>query len=382
MKSIRVAILADIPVEAVTGEALGRGGGQASTWLPQLAGAFEDTHPDLDITWIRIKPKSGNRDDRRIGRQRYITLPGISSRIDFWLRNQPSRLQLGKVLSELKPDLIHTWGTEKPYSSVLGDFDGPSLLSVQGCLAAFIKVARLPLHLRIAARMEPARVRAATRVTCESLWSAEQTDLLHPRQFPDVVDYGVHPRFYKAVWKPEREQPYLLYSGSIDHRKGFDLLLAALQRIPDRRWELRILGDGPLRAQGEAMNLPNICWLGNQAWDKMIPVMEKAWGLVVPTRADTGPTVVKEARVIGLPVIASNHGGLRDYIQEGLNGLKVEPLNAENLSEAMIRMMGDFDATVRLGEGNHDADRERFKPQRTADHFARIYREMIAAARS
>jgi glycosyltransferase involved in cell wall biosynthesis len=381
MELIRVAILADIPVEALTGEATGRGGGQASTWLPQLAGAFENSHADLDITWIRIKPKSNKLDDRRIGRQRYITLPGISSRIDFWLRNQPSRYQLRRILRNLKPDLIHTWGTEKPYSSVLGDFDGPSLLSVQGCLAAFIKVTTLPLHLRIASGMEPARVRTATRVTCESLWSAEQTNLLNPRMFPDVVDYGVHPRFYQAVWRPDRELPYLLYSGSIDHRKGFDLLLAALEQIPDRRWELRVLGDGPLRAAGEAMNLPNVRWLGSQPWNRMIPEMEKAWGLVVPTRADTGPTVVKEARVIGLPVIASNHGGLRDYIQGDLNGIKVDPLNAQNLASAMIRIMSDFDATVRLGEGNHAADRERFQPQHTADQFARIYREMIAAGR-
>lgn len=380
MHSIHVAILADIPVEAVAGKAAGRGGGHASTWLPQLADAFETSHPDLKITWVRIRQKSRLSEDVKIGRQRFITLPGTISRVDFLLGNYPSRSLLRSVLNDLKPDLIHAWGTEKPYSSVLPDFDGPSLLSVQGCLTAFLKVAPLPFYQRIATLLEPSRVRAATRVTCESLWSAEQVYLLKPRSFPDVVDYGVHPIFYQAQWNPQRETPYLLYSGSIDRRKGFDLLLSALLRIPDRCWELRILGDGPMRAEGEALNLPRVRWLGNQPWDKMIREMENAWGLVVPTRADTGPTVVKEARVIGLPVIASNNGGLRDYIRDGLNGLKIDPLNAENLSNAMRQIMEDYDATVRLGERNRVADRERFLPQHTADQFARIYREMSVAA--
>jgi len=373
---MKIAILADIPVEAISGKAAGRGGGHASTWLPQLADAFEESHYDLDITWIRIAPKVKSRQDQRIGSQRFITLPGINSRIDFYLRNRHSRMILRALLRELEPDMIHAWGTEKPYSVAVSDFKGPSLLSVQGCLTAFQKVARLPLQ-RFAARMEPARVRAATRVTCESLWSAEQVNLLKPTCFPDVVDYGVHPRFFDAKWCPDPDRPYLLYSGSIDHRKGFDLLLEAIQEIPDRKWALRILGDGPLRAVGEALNLPNVQWLGNQPWDTMIPAMEKAWGLVCPTRADTGPTVVKEARVIGLPVIASNHGGLRDYIQEDVNGYKVEPLGVTRLADAMRRLMSDFESTLRLGKQNLARDRERFQPSVTAAKFAQIYHEMI-----
>lgn len=381
MKPIRVAILADIPVEALAGRAAGRGGGHASTWLPQLADAFEHSHAELDITWIRIRAKSRIGQDVRIGRQRYLSLCGISSRIDFYLRNTHSRLILRRALRQIRPDIIHAWGTEKPYSSVIGDFNGPSLLSVQGCLTAFGKVAPLPLHQRIAAKMEPARIRAANRVTCESLWSAEQVDLLGPARFPDVVDYGVHPCFYEVEWSPDPNRPYLLYSGSLDHRKGFDLLLEAVRGIPDRGWELVILGDGPLREPGEAMNLPGVRWLGNQPWDRMIPVMAGAWGLVVPTRADTGPTVVKEARVVGLPVIASNQGGLRDYIVDGVNGLKVEPLDTERLADAMCRMMSDHESVLQLGRRRHAEDRERFQPCHTAEKFARIYHEMTGRTR-
>ena len=49
--------------------------------------------------------------------------------------------------------------------------------------------------------------------------------------------------------------------------------------------------------------------------------------------------MVKEARVVGLPVIGTVNGGLRDYIKDGLNGRIVTPLDARNLASACAEMM-------------------------------------------
>jgi glycosyltransferase involved in cell wall biosynthesis len=375
---MKVAIFADIAVDALAGNASGRGGGHAATWLPQLADSFEAIDHGHEITWIRTRIRKGTDQDIRIGRQRYITLGGFNPRIDFYLANRLAVRRFRHVLRELRPDLVHAWGTEKPYGVVPGLFNGPSLLSVQGCLTAFNRVSRLPLHLRIAALLEPRRVRAASRITCESPWSAEQVAGLGTRTTPDVVEYGAHPKFLEAQWNPDPRKPVLLFSGGLEHRKGFDLLLDALRLIPDRQWELRVLGDGPLRPKGETSRIPGVSWLGTLPWSQTIPEMEKAWGLVVPTRADTGPTVVKEARVMGLPVIASNHGGLRDYILDGINGLKVEPLDSKRLATAMATLMGDFELMHELGIRNLEQDRKRFDPALTAARFLEIYHEMLA----
>lgn len=374
---MKIAIFADIAVEALAGQAAGRGGGHAATWLPQLADRFEEIDHKYEIIWIRTKAKKGKDEDIRIGKQRFITLSGFNPRIDFYLANCWAARRFRAVLDQVRPDLVHAWGTEKPFGVVPGIFNGPSLLSVQGCLTAFAKVSRLPSHLRIAAFLEPRRIRSATRISCESLWSAEQVAGLGARAFPDIVDYGVHPKFLEARWSPDPDVPILLFSGTLEHRKGFDVLLEALRLMPERRWELRVLGDGPLRSIGEASGLPRISWLGTQPWSHTIPEMEKAWGLVVPTRADTGPTVVKEARVMGLPVIASNNGGLRDYITDGLNGLKLAQLDPEHLVDAMKRLMGDFNLTVQLGRHNLEQDRKQFDSTLTASKFFKIYDEML-----
>jgi glycosyltransferase involved in cell wall biosynthesis len=374
---MKIAIFADIAVEALAGQAAGRGGGHAATWLPQLADRFEEIDHEHEIIWIRTKARKGRDEDIKIGKQRFITLCGFNPRIDFYLANCWAARRFRAVLSQLKPDLVHAWGTEKPFGVVPGIFKGPSLLSVQGCLTAFSKVSKLPYHLRIGAFLEPLRIRSATRITCESLWSAEQVAQLGARAFPDIVDYGVHPKFLEACWAPDPHTPILLYSGGLEHRKGFDVLLDALRLIPERRWELRVLGDGPLRSIGEASGIPRISWLGTRPWSQTIPEMEKAWGLVVPTRADTGPTVVKEARVMGLPVIASNNGGLRDYIADGLNGLKLAQLDPQHLADAMTKLMGDFNLVEKLGRQHLEQDRRQFDSTLTANKFLRIYDEMF-----
>jgi glycosyltransferase involved in cell wall biosynthesis len=104
--------------------------------------------------------------------------------------------------------------------------------------------------------------------------------------------------------------------------------------------------------------------------------LAEAWALVVPTRADTGPTVVKEARVIGLPVIGSINGGLRDYIRSGENGLSIEPLDAEGIAVACNEIMADYSRLREMGASGHANDREYFRPERCAAAFVTLYKEI------
>ena len=68
------------------------------------------------------------------------------------------------------------------------------------------------------------------------------------------------------------------------------------------------------------LNDPSIEVLGMLKTNDVQAQMSKAWALVTPTRADTSPNVVKEARVIGLPIIGSPNGGHAEYIDHGNDG--------------------------------------------------------------
>jgi glycosyltransferase involved in cell wall biosynthesis len=373
----RIAILADFPWGAIEGDASGRGGGQGCTWLPQLAQGFA-AHPEFEIHWVVLdRRKAGATTVERFG-QHFHRLPATSVSLDLALGNLPARWILRKSLRRLQPDIVHAWGTELIYPAALRDFRGPTILSMQGVLTEYQRIGGLPddWRWRRMVSAEPAMIRSATIVTCESEWGIARVKEIDPSAECRLVEYGVHPRFYDVPWQPAADNSYALYVGGAGTRKGFDLLIEAMKLLPDRAWELRLAGDDQMADAVEAAGLTKVRSLGLLPWDQMQRELQGAWAFVLPTRGDTSPNSVKEARVIGLPVITSRHGGQAGYIKDGVNGRIVEPLDAGGLAAALCDVMGDFDRSRELGAGRHAEDRAYLRPERTAAGFASLYREL------
>jgi glycosyltransferase involved in cell wall biosynthesis len=105
--------------------------------------------------------------------------------------------------------------------------------------------------------------------------------------------------------------------------------------------------------------------------------MSKAWGLVMPSRADTSPNVVKEARVIGLPVVGSPHGGHAEYIAHGKDGLIVESSNADAWFQSINSLAMNYQLCRDMGNYRHEHFREYFRPEKTAEAFLNLYRAAL-----
>ena len=69
---------------------------------------------------------------------------------------------------------------------------------------------------------------------------------------------------------------------------------------------------------------------------------------VLPSRIEGLPTTVLEALVLGVPVIASNVGGVLDIIRNGKNGLLVPPGDVKTLSRAIMRLIDEEGLRKRL----------------------------------
>ncbi len=377
---LRIAILAEFPLSALSGGAVGRGGGQGCTWLPQLALAFQE-HKDLEIHWVIL--------DRTIRRtqvieslgQHFHRVPAVKFSMDLALNNFPARYMLGREIRRIRPDVVHAWGAELIYPAALRDFKGPTIFSMQGSLTEYQRIGGLPDNWiwRKMVASEPSYVHTATVVTAESIWASERVREIKADVDCRIVDYGVHPSFYQTPWTPDAAEPSVLYVGGGGYRKGIDVLLESLKQIGERNWKIRFAGDAELGQQVAAANISGTEYLGMLKWTDLLQELSKAWCLVVPTRGDTGPTVVKEARVIGLPVIGTVHGGLRDYIRHGENGWIADPLDAQHLAKGLETVMASHQTALTMGRTRHEEDRAYFSPQRTAENFSAIYHELAAS---
>ena len=85
---------------------------------------------------------------------------------------------------------------------------------------------------------------------------------------------------------------------------------------------------------------------------------------VFPSATETCGLVALEAMASGLPVIGVDAGGMRDNVRDGINGRLVRPGDAEELSRAMIAVLGDETVRYAMTQGarafavGRDWDRE------------------------
>ena len=133
-----------------------------------------------------------------------------------------------------------------------------------------------------------------------------------------------------------------LYSGSLIHRKGVDLLSHAFRRLATRLQSvsLAVTGRGPLRAEMETILMPvsdRVKFLPDVDWYGLPAQYAQAHVLCAPSRYDGWGMVIPEGLASGLPVISTNRvGAALDLVQPGSNGWIVPADNEEAIYQAML----------------------------------------------
>lgn len=116
----------------------------------------------------------------------------------------------------------------------------------------------------------------------------------------------------------------LLFVGRLSKEKGIDVLLKAL--VPLGGYHLSIAGSGAerefLEHQSKELGISNdISFLGNVQWgEPLFELMGKSDLLILPSYSEGLPLVILEAMSFGVPVIASNVGGIPEIVKNGENG--------------------------------------------------------------
>lgn len=164
------------------------------------------------------------------------------------------------------------------------------------------------------------------------------------------ADVGIQKVDYEIVG-PIR----IVGAGRLVDRKNFDVLIDAIAQLRGEGGDVRldIFGDGPEKETlarkidaeglGEAVRLLGHVerWLAQAASCDIFVNMSDTEGFCI---------VVAEALSAGLPVIATNVGGIRDYGVDGMNMLKLPAVDAALLASAVGRLVADKELRRGLGE--------------------------------
>ena len=160
----------------------------------------------------------------------------------------------------------------------------------------------------------------------------------------------------------------VLFVGRHIERKGIRYLIEAAKYLPQDKFEIRIIGEGDLTGQlkQQAAQYPHVLFTGKLVAPELAREYREANVFVLPAIVDhKGDTeglgvVLIEAMECGLPVIASNVGGIPDVVVDNVSGLLVPEKSPVALADAIKRLAEDPQLMVQLLEGARN---------RIAEHF-------------
>ncbi|HEY8703615.1 MAG TPA: glycosyltransferase family 4 protein [Gaiellaceae bacterium] len=143
--------------------------------------------------------------------------------------------------------------------------------------------------------------------------------------------------------------PTLAFAGRFGPQKALDVALDAVARVDGVT--LLLAGDGEIRPELEARAAPlgaRVRFLGALSRRQVLELFAAADGLVLSSAWENFPHAVIEALAVGTPVIATAVGGVPEVVEDGVNGLLVQPNDVDALAGAIKRFFADDALRARL----------------------------------
>jgi len=189
---------------------------------------------------------------------------------------------------------------------------------------------------------------------------------------PDV------PRELRA--QPGRSPVRLAMVARFERQKDHATLLQALAGLAHRAWELELIGDGPLRPEAAALTRAlgisdRVHFLGARRDVAERLACQQAFLLI--SNWEGFPRSILEAMRAGLPVVASDVGGVREAVVDGSTGLLVPRGNPDALRERLDVLLQDPTLRSRFGQAGRARYEERFTFDRMLEQTLAIYRDVI-----
>ena len=237
-----------------------------------------------------------------------------------------------------------------------------------------------PLHYVFPAKRRSSGIFLANPRTLRALPRAARLVSTY-KSFDATID-GPH-------WKEVRrdgdiETDHFLYVGRLVDWKAVRYAIAATHALEGRA-RLTIVGDGPekdalisLAASGPA----RIDFRGYLSHDALRGLYQSVCAQLLPSLREAGGNVCMEALAAGVPVIATRWGGAVDVVNDGVDGILVEPTGENELingfAAAMRRMMDDPQAALAMGARGRARVLDAFDWTMKARDFLEVFRRSIS----
>ncbi len=288
-------------------------------------------------------------------------------------------MQLRAFAAWCREKKIQILQTCELYSNIFG-LPGGALASVPvrlGSRRGFVE----PPGLQ---RMQRASYGAAHRVVANSHAAA---DRLRVEGVDDgkilVIPNGIDTRAFEAH-RYSSTPRHIMMIACLREEKRIDVLVRSMPRILERHPDARLTlaGDGTCR---EALTTlvrelgvgERVTFLGHR--DDVPALLQDADVFVLPSRSEAFPNSIMEAMAAGVPVVASDVGGIPELVRDQVTGRLVPPGNVDALSNALLTLLGNPQQVEEFGRAGRRVIEQTYSFDRMVEQFQTLYDAELSA---
>ena len=388
-------------------------------WMQSL-----EHHLALDETLqLYIATRYSGKALRRITEQNttYLLIPDsrnlLQKRIDIVFNREPINKLIQQyltVIDEIKPDVIHVFGTEMEYGLMSGLTDIPVVIHIQGILHPYyyhltriklpffkalyaqrmidiLKGSTLQNGLRIFKRrvgIERKIYETARYFMGRTDWDQQITHLLSPNACYFHCDEMLRPCFLEADWTHHATETLNVVSIiSSPLYKGHETLVATcrvLKETATKNLVWHVIGLDTTTPSYRIFYKPymksltgHIQMHGELTAEAIIKILQHADIYVHPSHIENSSNSICEAMALGMPVIALHTGGNASLINHGVDGLLVADHDPYTLAATIQQVVSNPEQSQKMASYAKKRATTRHHPDRIIADLKAIYQKVI-----
>ncbi len=223
---------------------------------------------------------------------------------------------LKSLTNREKFDAVHAWNIPSAFVMKYVN-SNKKILSVHGMYSEQVEVLHSKSIGNLASRAELAAFKISNKLTTDSKTVQKNYKEKINANFiylPAPLDA----KKFNDTGKTEKKENQIIYIGRDSNEKGIDIL---------KNIEPKLNG--------------TVVYCTNFSWVKTMEILKSSKLLIVPSRMESIPQVIKEAFYLKIPVVATNVGGVSEIVENEITGILIPPENPEKMIDAINNLLDD-----------------------------------------
>ncbi len=249
-------------------------------------------------------------------------------------------------------DIVHAFNIPSGFAMHYAN-GKKKILSVHGVYSDQVKVLHSSTTSKIATSAESKVFKWADKLTTDSKISKEKYKEklnLDLEYLPSPIDTEM----FKKISEVKKFPNQIVYVGRDSFEKGMDVL---------KNIESKING--------------NVVYCTNKPWDETMNILKSSTILVVPSRMESLPTVIKEAFYLKTPVIATSVGGIPELVVNNETGLLTKSENSQLLVKKINELLIDKSLQQKLSSNAYDFVINHFTWKKILPKYIKFYENIL-----